>query len=411
MYNRRESDKRDNSSVSRIQMHHREEDANLYRENEERRYGMDRRERFLLIMTACTVVIYCLALVMPVSVATVNGVLSPAGYIGQLRSNFASLFNAIGGNGYLGIQINIYKYAGVALAGAALAVSGAVYQGSFRNALASPTTLGVQSGGVLGGTIYVMFFAEYSYAPVRFSEVSRKLDSMSIFERSAQSFFILLGCIAGVMFILMVSRFIGRGKVSSIGLILAGSIFGTFISGGVSLLQYWLLLYDPYGTRTYAMRYLMLGTFDNISSPSDLILMGAPVAAGLVLIMLMRSRLNLLVFGEDEARAMGIRVEMTRNVMVGIVTVLTAVVISFCGQIGFVGFIIPHIARRFAGTDFRYLIPGSVLMGASMMMLVYYIATMIGYSSNINFVTSLAGGTIFLIMIIRFRNRRYADWA
>ena len=140
-------------------------------------------------------------------------------------------------------------------------------------------------------------------------------------------------------------------------------------------------------------------------------LVAIPVLLAITAVMLMRSRLNLLVFGEDEARSMGIRVELTRNLMVGIVTFLTAIVISFCGQIGFVGFIIPHLARRFVGPDFRYLVPGSALLGAVCMMTVYYIATVIGYSSNINFVTSLVGGTIFLIMIIRFRNKRYADCA
>lgn len=372
---------------------------------------MDQRSRILIYLLAAVIVVYCLALIMPVGAATADGLLSPARYIGQIRTNAASLINSIGGNGYLGQQQNIFKYAGIALTGAALAVSGAVYQGSFRNALASPTTLGVQSGGVLGGTIYVMLFAEYSYEPIKFSEFREELGTMNVFQQSAQSFSILLGCTAGVLFILAVSKLIGRGKVSSIGLILAGSVFGTFITGGVELIQYWLLLNDPYGTRTYALRYMMLGTFDNIMSPSDLLILGIPIVAGLILIMMMRSRLNLLVFGEDEARAMGIRVELTRNVMVAVVTVLTAVVISFCGQIGFVGFVIPHMARRITGTDFRYLVPASALLGAGMMMLVYYIASMIGYSSNINFVTSLAGGTIFLIMIIRFRNKRYADWA
>ena len=214
-----------------------------------------------------------------------------------------------------------------------------------------------------------------------------------------------------MIFIVSVSRIIGRGKVSSIALILTGSVFGSFISSGVGLLQYYLLLNDPYGVRTYELRYLMLGTFDRIISPEILAEMGLPVAVCLAVIFMMKRRLDLLVFGEDEARSMGINAGLTRNVMVGVVTLMTAVIISFCGQIGFVGFIVPHLARRITGSDFRYLIPGSALLGASVMMFVYYIASLTGYSSNINFVTSIAGGTIFLIMIMRFRNRRYADWA
>lgn len=396
---------------SRIQMHKRAEDVNVYQQEHERRKGMDKRSRRILYTGILVLVIYCIVIVLPVGVITDNGILSPAQCFMQLKGNIASLFGALGGNGYLGLQTGIYKYAGVALAGAALSVSGAVYQGSFRNALASPSTLGVQSGGVLGGTIYVMFFADYSQDVVSFSELQTQLEDMNIFQRSAQSFAILAGCMAGVIFIVSVSRIIGRGKVSSIALILTGSVFGSFISSGVGLLQYYLLLNDPYGVKTYELRYLMLGTFDRIVSPELLAEMGLPVAVCLAVIFMMKRRLDLLVFGEDEARTMGINAGLTRNVMVGVVTLMTAVIISFCGQIGFVGFIVPHLARRITGSDFRYLIPGSALLGASVMMFVYYIASLTGYSSNINFVTSIAGGTIFLIMIMRFRNRRYADWA
>lgn len=396
---------------SRIQMHKRAEDVNVYQQEHERRKGMDKRSRRILYTGILVLVIYCIVIVLPVGVITDNGILSPAQCFMQLKGNIASLFGALGGNGYLRLQTGIYKYAGVALAGAALSVSGAVYQGSFRNALASPSTLGVQSGGVLGGTIYVMFFADYSQDVVSFSELQTQLEDMNIFQRSAQSFAILAGCMAGVIFIVSVSRIIGRGKVSSIALILTGSVFGSFISSGVGLLQYYLLLNDPYGVKTYELRYLMLGTFDRIVSPELLAEMGLPVAVCLAVIFMMKRRLDLLVFGEDEARTMGINAGLTRNVMVGVVTLMTAVIISFCGQIGFVGFIVPHLARRITGSDFRYLIPGSALLGASVMMFVYYIASLTGYSSNINFVTSIAGGTIFLIMIMRFRNRRYADWA
>ena len=156
---------------------------------------------------------------------------------------------------------------------------------------------------------------------------------------------------------------------------------------------------------------MMLGTFDRIISLESLLLLAVPACMGITAVILMRGRLNLLVFGEDEARVMGMRVERTRNIMIALVTILTALVISFCGQIGFVGFIIPHLARRFTGPDFRYLIPGSALLGAICMTAVYYIANLASYASNINFITSLVGGSIFFIMIIRFRNKRYADWA
>lgn len=386
-------------------------EENRFKKSRDERHGMENRNRVLIKIGICTVIVYCLAVILPSNLFTGTRMLTLAECLEQIRINVGGIFLALGGNGYIASRYILFKYAAVAMAGAALALCGAVYQGSFKNALASPTTLGVQSGGVLGGTIYVMFFASFSSDTTTAIQVHQEIEAMNIFERNMQSISILLGCFAGVISIVTISRIVGRGKVSSIALILCGSVFGSFVTGGVELMQYYLLLHDPYGDKTYALRFLMLGTFDNVVSLEDLLLLAVPILLGIMVIMLMRSRLNLLVFGEDEARSMGIRVEMTRNIMVGVVTILTAVVISFCGQIGFVGFIIPHLARRFVGPDFRYLVPGSALLGAVCMMAVYYIATVIGYSSNINFVTSLVGGTIFLIMIIRFRNKRYADWA
>lgn len=396
---------------SKIQMHVRPGEENVFQKEQLRRHGMDSRSRMLLLMAVSAAVVYCLSIILPTNLFAQTQILSLAECLQQVRLRVSGLFLALGESGALSTQYILFRYGTVALVGAALAVSGAVYQGSFRNALASPTTLGVQSGGVLGGTIYVMFFASYTSENQTASQIQEGLESMSIFARNARGFAILAGCFAGVFLIITISKIVGKGKVSSIALILSGSVFGSLISGTIELVQYYLLLHDTYGTKTYELRYLMLGTFDNVISLEDFLIVAIPLLTGIIAVMGMRNRLNLLVFGEDEAHSMGIRVELIRNIMVGVVTILTAVVISFCGQIGFVGFIVPHLARRFVGPDFRYLVPGSALMGAICMMVVYYIATVIGYSSNINFVTSLVGGSIFLIMIARFRNRRYADWA
>lgn len=401
-----------NQNQSKIRMHVPEEEKKEYKKEYEQRHGMEPRNRILLRMGICTVIVYFLVILLPTNVFVGLGSESLARCVEQIRNNVMGISLAFGGNGNLKNQYTLFRYLAVALTGATLSLCGAVYQGSFKNALASPSTLGVQSGGVLGGTLYIMLFSSYGATEVlTYQEFHQQLENMNIFQRYAQGFSILLGCFLGVVFIITVSKVVGRGKVSSIALIMSGTVFGSLISSCVGLVQYWLLMNDPYGTRTYELRFMMLGTFDYITSFVSLLLLAIPLIIGITVIMLMRGRLNLLVFGEDEAKSMGIRVELTRNVMIGVVTVLTAVVISFCGQIGFVGFIVPHLARRFVGPDFRYLIPGSAILGALCMMVVYYIATLIGYASNINVVTSLVGGLAFLVMIMRFRNKRYADWA
>lgn len=395
----------------KIRMHDRPEDVNRYRQLQNRRMGMDRRSRIVLIIAAAALVMFCLVLIMPGSVITKNGDLIFAQCADQVRSNIAFQFKALVDIETMKVNYSLIKYLAVAAAGAALAVSGAVYQGSFRNALASPTTLGVQSGGVLGGTLYVMFAAEYETEAMRASEYIAKVNQLNFFQQNEQTFSVMLGCFAGVAFVVLVSKLAGRGKLSSLALVLSGSVFGSLISGIVSLVQYYLLLNDPYGARTYEIRFLMLGTFDRILTFRTLAMIVIPVAIGIALMIGARNRINLLVFDEDEARSMGIRVELTRNLLVAVVTVMTAVILSFCGHIGFIGFIVPHVARRFIGTDFRYLIPASALLGAACLILVYFVANFFDYASNINFVTSLVGGLIFLIMIVRFRNRSDADWA
>lgn len=402
---------REVQSNSKIQMHTRREDKNVYKEESDRRHGMEKRNRILLGMGIVLILIFCLANILPTNIHAGVRFLSLAECLDQVQFNVRRIFNALGGAGTLETQYIIFRYLGVATVGATLALCGAVYQGAFKNTLASPSTLGVQSGGVMGGTIHIMFFASYSEEITTASQLHRELENMNLLQRYEQGFFILAGCFLGVAFVVTVSKIAGKGKVSSVALILAGTVFGSFIRGIAELIQYWLLLYEAYGMKTYELRFMMLGTFDRINSLESLLILAVPACIGIAAVMLMRNRLNLLVFGEDEARVMGIRVERTRNLMIATVTVLTALVISFCGQIGFIGFIIPHLARRFVGPDFRYLIPGSALLGATCMTGIYYIANLASYASNINFITSLVGGSAFFIMIIRFRNKRYADWA
>ncbi|MBC6679394.1 FecCD family ABC transporter permease [Zhenpiania hominis] len=406
-----EPKKQQNPSESKIQMKITEADRNIFRDEQKRRFQMEKRKRTQVILLICLLVAFVLAVMLPNGVLANNINLSPAWYVNQTKANIEELGNWLGGDTHSWMKYIVYRYLIVALVGAALAVSGTVYQGSFRNALASPTTLGVQTGGVLGGSIYILFFMKEGPAITTYLEVHEQLQQMNLLERYAQSFFILAGCLGTVALIVSLSKLAGRGKLSSLALILCGSVFSSVIGGVLELVQYYMLLRHTDDTKTTALRYMMMGTFDNTFTLEHLAMVGIPILAGITAMMVLRGKLNLLVFGEDEARSMGMRVEFTRNLMVGIVTALTAIVISFCGMIGFVGFIVPHMTRRITGSDFRYLMPASALMGALCMTIVYHVAGIVGYTSNINVMTSVVGGAIFLAMLIRFRSGRNADWA
>lgn len=395
----------------KIQLHIKEEEKNLFRDARKANWRMDHRTRNMWIMAVCVVVAYLLAILLPNGLNGNNLHLSVAWWSEMLQQNIRDLAVMLSGGNADYMDLKVCTFAAVALVGAALACSGAVYQGSLRNGLASPTTLGVQTGGVLGGTIYVLFFWPASVSGMHYSEIIAQRQSLNLLQRYEESFFIIAGALVAVAFVVTVARIAGRGKISTVALILTGMMFSGTVGGVIGLVRYWLMLTDTYGDKTYELRFMMMGTFSRVYTLEHLMTVGIPIAAGLIVIMFMRSRLNLLVFGEDEARVMGLRVDLTRNLMVTMVTIMTALVIAFCGMIGFIGFIVPHMARRITGPDFRWLLPGSAMVGAITMLVIYYIATAVNYADNINFMTSLIGGSAFLIMMIYFRRRSNADWA
>ena len=391
----------------KIQLHIKEEEKNLFQEEHKRRYRMDHRSLNMCALAAGSFLVYLLVIFLPNGLDSNNINLSLAWWVKVLRGNVEDLSLWMSGGQPVYMHMIVCRFAAVALVGAVLACSGAVYQGSMQNGLASPSTLGVQTGGVLGGTIYVIFFMKETEGIVSYSEIHEQRMAMNILQRYAESFFVIIGALLMVIFVVSIARVAGRGSISPVALILTGMITSSTIGGAIGLIRYWLMLTDTYGAKTYELRYMMMGTFSRVFAPEHLALLGIPLVIGLVVILLLSSKLNLLAFGEDEARTMGLRVDLTRNLMVGTVTVMTAFVIAFCGMIGFIGFIVPHMARRIIGPDFRWLVPASALTGAITMMIIYYIATAVNYADNINFMTSLVGGTAFLIVMIRSRRKSY----
>ncbi len=396
---------------SRIKMEIAREEQNMYRLDMKARHEIKHKNLPLVRMSVVMALAYLASLFLFVNVRTSDKTL--AWYLTIVRGRVNDLFNLISGSGSSdSIQFTVCRLLIVLIVGAALSVCGALYQGTFKNAMASPTTLGVQSGGVLGGTIYLLLFTEEEdFSVYSYSEYSDIYADMNIFERNAQQLAILAGCAFGVFLIVTISKIAGRGKVSTVALILAGSLFGTIINGFVNMVQYIVALSDDTDSRSSAMRTMMMGTFDNTFTLQHLILIAVPIGICLIIAIAVRSKMNIMMFGEEEARTMGLRVERYRNLLVAVSTVMTAVVISFCGQIGFVGFIVPHITRYIVGPDFNVLIPASALMGGISLLVVYDAAYMFGYTSSVNMVTSIVGGAGFLLSMLIFRRRRNADWS
>lgn len=285
----------------------------------------------------------------------------------------------------------------VALTGAALAACGAVFQGTFKNVLAGPSTMGVMSGCSMGCMIYMLCFYETNAVAVTFVQ------------QYQMELLILVGGFGGVLLILLVSTFVGRGKVSASTMVIAGTVFSGVISNIMLLAQYWIIANDPSDPRVEDLKELMMGHFDNWPPLSTVIMMAVPILICLFILMFISGNLNVLSLGEEEAETMGLNVRRYRMLMIVIGTALTAVVVAFCGQIGFIGFMVPLIMRRLVGPDLRKLLPVSILGGAILLTVIYDIARLTGFESTISMLTGPIGCCVMVVALFRKGGGRRAD--
>ncbi len=275
------------------------------------------------------------------------------------------------------LAIRLPHTALVALTGAALASSGAAYQGLFRNPLADPYLIGVASGAGLGAVL-----------------------AMSInWQTSLLGFYIIpiaafIGAIITVLLVYNLARV--NGMVPLTTLILAGVAVGAFAS---ALTSYLMLRSDLEIHR--AISFLLGG------SPMagwDPVLAALPyMVIGMGLLSLSGHMLNVLQFGEEEAKQMGLAVNRAKIFIIVTASLTTAVAVAFSGVIGFVGLIIPHIIRIIWGADYRRLIPLSILGGASMLLLADILARILIAPSTlpVGIVTAMVGAPFFLWILRR----------
>lgn len=223
-----------------------------------------------------------------------------------------------------------------ALVGANLAVAGAILQAVMKNPLADPQIVGVSSGAGLAGVIILILFPSWEY-----------LVPMVAF----------VGALAAA---LMVYALAWRNGIRPTRIILAGVAVAAFLGSGISA----LLVF--YGDRVQGALLWMVGGLSARSWPQVYVL--APyTVVGLILAFLGSRRLTILSLGDETAKGLGLPVEQTRFMMTAVAAFLAASAVSVAGLIGFVGLIIPHIARMIIGTEYRFLLPGSAFLGAAVL--------------------------------------------
>lgn len=316
---------------------------------------------------------------------------------------FAFLFGTAANPGMEG---RVCQCAGAVLAGAALASCGAVFQGTFKNVMAGPSTMGVMGGCMLGCLVYLLLFVDahpVQAGPVSANEALEAAAQTTWVENHAFQMLVFAGGVLAVAIVLAVSMVAGRGRVSAPAMILSGTVLSSMVGNVTSLIQYVMIVSDPDDTRIDAIRDMMLGNFNDVSAVEPLFMFMVPVVLCLVALMLLRNRLNLLSLGEDEATTIGLNVRVYRLLMIGLGTLLTTSVVAFCGQLGFLGFMIPLVGRKLAGPDMRFLLPTCMLLGALLLLAVYDVAYFFGMSDTLNVFTSILGCTVMTALLVSKR--------
>jgi iron complex transport system permease protein len=266
------------------------------------------------------------------------------------------------------------------MVGAALSVAGAVFQSLFRNPLVSPGILGVTSGASFGATLAFFFAA----------------NSALVVEGSA----FLFGLLAVTL-----AYQIGRRSGNTVtSLVLSGVIVSALFSAGVSFLKYKA---DPY-QQLPAMVFWTMGSFNSVVW-TDAVRALLIISSGLAAIYLFRWWLNPIALGDEDAMTLGIDVPKARFFYILIGTLIVAASVSLCGNIGWVGLVVPHMARIIVGSDHDALIPFTALLGALFMLVMDTLArTFSGGEIPVGILTALLGAPFFAYLLVTQEKR--GEW-
>lgn len=263
------------------------------------------------------------------------------------------------------------------MAGAGLAASGMVYQSVFRNPLAEPYTLGIAGGASLGACIFLHWSALH------------RLGFLGV------AGFGFLGALLSMLLVFSLTRL--RRGFSSSTLLLAGVAMNFLFSSMILLLQY---LSDP--NQAFEMLRWIMGGLERTIGYDQILSLLPLIAAGVTILGLLCNELNLLAMGETLALSRGVNVPAVKKWLFFAVSLMVGAIVAFCGPIGFIGLMVPHICRRLVGPDHRRLLPVTLLLGALFLVLSDTLARVIlaPVQLPVGILTSLLGGPFFLWLLL-----------
>lgn len=336
------------------------------------------RVRFLLLSVASILIFFgSFALGRyRISVSETVGILSDA-LIRLVSGNLLTLSESMRGWSIeaqtIVLNVRLPRIACAALVGAALSVAGASFQGMFRNPMVSPDLLGASTGAGFGAALAIFIGASYYTI----------------------TFFAFLSGLAAVMLTYMISR-LSRIK-TTLALVLSGIVVGSLFQSGTSFIK----LVADQNNQLPAITYWLMGSLSSVKNRDFLLALG-PILVGLVPIILLRWRINLLTVSESEARSMGIDTSKLRFAVIVCATLITSASVAISGMIGWIGLVIPHICRLLYGQDYRRLLPASAISGAAFLMLTDNLARTVATSEiPLGILTSLIGAPVFIALIVK----------
>ena len=307
--------------------------------------------------------------------------------VGRMEIPISDVFKTIGAI-FTGQKTDVQNYSIIVnlrlprilmaiIVGAGLTCAGNTFQSLFSNPLATPDILGVTSGTCVGAILALIL-------------------SCGILGTQ------LIALAFGLVSVLFTIKIAGRNKNGSmIYLVLAGVIASSLFNAIGSLLKYTA---DPQD-KLPEITYWLMGSFT--SATYQKLLIGSPlIIVGIVIIYLLRWRLNILALSEDEAKASGIDLKKTRMIFILASTLITASAVSMCGQIGWIGLLIPHCARMLVGSNNRYVVPLSISLGASFMILIDTLSrSLTVIELPLSILTAIIGAPVFILLLNRSKLR------
>lgn len=288
--------------------------------------------------------------------------LSKFGYGGEILPQAVTIF----------WNIRLPRILSAALIGASLSVAGSTYQGMFRNPLVSPDILGVSSGASLGAAFAILC--------------------------GVSNWVVQIAAFVGGVSAVAASYLISRKSVHSqtLSLVLTGSMIMSLCNAGVTMIKY---IADP-NDMLQQITFWLMGSLTKTNMVSFQ-WSAVPMLVGILVIYVLRWRINLLTLDDEEAKSLGINIRHYRLIFIAASTLLSAAAVCLGGLIGWVGLMIPHMARALVGVDYGRLIPASAMLGAGYLILMDDLArSVLSMELPLGVVTAIMGAPFFVFLII-----------